>query len=208
VEKELLRKNFLYIYKYEDMFTKNSIFDTKYVKKRILKGNLIDYKCTECNIINWNNKSLSLELHHIDGDKTNNLIENLIFLCPNCHSQTDNFGSRNINSNKEIKNINEINPIFVPENIFIPKQQKKKKEKIIKIYHKCIICNKDTYNKKFCSHKCYNEYQSKNIPDLEILINDFMILKTYINVAKKYLVSDRAVKKWVLKYKIEDIVKN
>ena len=37
---------------------------------------------------------LRLEVDHIDGDYHNNLAENLRFLCPNCHTQTDNFSGR------------------------------------------------------------------------------------------------------------------
>jgi len=41
------------------------------------------------------------ECHHIDGDKTNNILENLQLLCPNCHSQTNTFRGRNINGKRE-----------------------------------------------------------------------------------------------------------
>lgn len=50
------------------------------------------HKCKECGIPQmWNNKPLKFELDHIDGDRNNNERENLRFLCPNCHSQTDNY---------------------------------------------------------------------------------------------------------------------
>ena len=52
-------------------------------------------KCFECGIENtWNNKPLVLQLDHIDGDSDNNYPKNLRLLCPNCHSQTENFGSK------------------------------------------------------------------------------------------------------------------
>ena len=37
----------------------------------------------------WAGRPLVLEIDHIDGDWHNNQIENLRFLCPNCHSQTE-----------------------------------------------------------------------------------------------------------------------
>lgn len=53
------------------------------------------YKCTSCNIENWNNKPITLQVNHIDGNCTNNTPNNLELICPNCHSQTDTFGARN-----------------------------------------------------------------------------------------------------------------
>lgn len=41
-----------------------------------------------------NNKPLTLQLDHIDGDSDNNYPKNLRLLCPNCHTQTENFGSK------------------------------------------------------------------------------------------------------------------
>ncbi len=48
-------------------------------------------KCQECGISSWNSKELSLEVHHIDGNCKNNKDDNLLLLCPNCHSQTKNW---------------------------------------------------------------------------------------------------------------------
>ncbi|MFC9395202.1 HNH endonuclease signature motif containing protein [Streptomyces sp. NPDC057027] len=42
----------------------------------------------------WRGRPLPLEVDHIDGDWRNNLIENLRFLCPNCHSTTDTYRGR------------------------------------------------------------------------------------------------------------------
>lgn len=43
-----------------------------------------------------------MELHHIDGNHTNNLFSNLVLLCPNCQAQTDNYRSKNLSARKEI----------------------------------------------------------------------------------------------------------
>lgn len=53
------------------------------------------YKCEHCGIAEYNNKPITLELEHKDGDSCNNRVENLCFLCPNCHSQTDTYKGRN-----------------------------------------------------------------------------------------------------------------
>lgn len=64
-------------------------------KSHLIKANLIEYKCSCCGITEWNGKPLTLQLHHINGNNRDNRLENLTFLCPNCHSQTDNFSSKN-----------------------------------------------------------------------------------------------------------------
>lgn len=71
------------------------IREKPYKLRRALIESSIEYKCIVCNITKWNNKEITLHVDHIDGDWSNCIIENLRFLCPNCHSQTDNFGSKN-----------------------------------------------------------------------------------------------------------------
>jgi predicted RNA-binding Zn-ribbon protein involved in translation (DUF1610 family) len=66
-------------------------------RKLILKNNLIPYKCQKCGIGNeWDNDPLVLELDHINGNRLDDRLLNLRFLCPNCHSQTSTYKGRNI----------------------------------------------------------------------------------------------------------------
>lgn len=51
--------------------------------------------CWECGITSWNNKSIVLELEHIDGNSDNNKEDNLSLICPNCHSQTSTYKGKN-----------------------------------------------------------------------------------------------------------------
>lgn len=55
-----------------------------------------DWKCECCGNSEWFGQPLPLEIHHIDGNRQNNNLNNLQILCPNCHSLTDNWRSRNI----------------------------------------------------------------------------------------------------------------
>lgn len=65
------------------------------VRRYLKKFQYKPYLCSSCNNNgSWQSKSLSLELDHIDGERSNNELENLRWLCPNCHSQTANFRGR------------------------------------------------------------------------------------------------------------------
>lgn len=66
------------------------------LKKKIIKDKLLEHKCNECSLENkWNNKNLVLHLDHINGNRKNNRLDNLRFLCPNCHSQTETYTGKN-----------------------------------------------------------------------------------------------------------------
>ena len=65
------------------------------LKNWLLKNNLKENKCEICGISEWNGKQLNCQLHHKYGNPHNNCLENLMIICPNCHSQTENFTAKN-----------------------------------------------------------------------------------------------------------------
>lgn len=137
---------------------------THALKKKLLKENLIENKCAICGLHSWLNKPLVLQLHHIDGNNNNNNLNNLQLLCPNCHSQTDNYcGNANKNKTK----------YYCPEC----------GREINKGSARCSVCAP------------YKRRKMPNITSTQLL-NDFRELKSFIQVGKKYDVSDNSIKKW------------
>lgn len=51
------------------------------------------YVCAECGISSWRGRPITLHLDHVNGIHTDNRLENLRFLCPNCHQQTETWGN-------------------------------------------------------------------------------------------------------------------
>lgn len=70
----------------------------QYARGSALKPHLIKdrgNKCEECGLSEWRGEGLTIELHHKDGDRTNNELDNLQLLCPNCHSITKTWKGKN-----------------------------------------------------------------------------------------------------------------
>ena len=91
--------------KKEDILKENCRHQRTVLRRYVIKNNLIPYKCAICGCTEWQGKTLSLELDHINGVNNDNRLENLRFLCPNCHSQTSTYGSRNQQINSSEYNI-------------------------------------------------------------------------------------------------------
>lgn len=161
----------------EELFVENSTTSRGSLKKRIIKDNLIEYKCECGNVGEWRNKKLTLQLEHKNGDTYDNRLENLCFLCPNCHSQTETFSGKNTKKIKKLKNKKPIE------------------------YKKC-KCGKDISLESYSCINC-NSISNRKVdrPSYEQLKKE--INETSQNkVAKKYGVSWRTIRKWIKYYEV------
>lgn len=80
----------------EEKLVNGILLGTNGLKLDLIKNNLLENKCQECGLPPlWNNRKLVLQLDHINGVRTDNRLENLRLLCPNCHTQTITYGGKN-----------------------------------------------------------------------------------------------------------------
>lgn len=156
---------------YSKIFKSNSNVNRNIVKNRIIKDNLIIYECHNCkNNGSWLNKPLSLQLEHINGISNDNRLENLRFLCPNCHSQTETYAGKKLKKPKKI----------CPDC---------KTKNILNASTKCVACtakNKGNITRKF------------NLTKKEI--QKLLVQHNMYQISKMYNVSFTTVKKYCKRY--------
>lgn len=151
------------------------------------------YKCEECGISDWNGKELTLQVHHKDGDHFNNILDNLQVLCPNCHSQTNTYCSKNKRRYTNDKN------------------HKKKKHKSWKSSYVCQRCGHVIRIKgvkkissyplcKSCSHtiRMRNKRGGISIPSKKQLEKE-VATTSYMELARKYHTTNTTIKRWCRK---------
>lgn len=188
------------IYKLEDILCEDSPYKG-HIRKVILKHNLLPYKCAVCGMgPEWNNKPLTLILDHINGNHTDNRLENLRFICPHCDQQQSTYCGKNKKKyyvseqhKKSLKTNKQVDNKRVHNNTA---------HKRCKKVHYCKNCGKELErNRKtgLCSI-CYNKLQSSKIPQKEELISLIVEGVPFIKIGRMYGVTDNSVRKWCKKY--------
>lgn len=69
----------------EFYLTDNIFVKSDYLRKRLIKEKIFPHRCMLCGLSKWQGRRIPLELHHLNGDRMNNTLENIMIICPNCH---------------------------------------------------------------------------------------------------------------------------
>jgi hypothetical protein len=78
-----------------EVLKRGRLENTYRLKRRLLAEGWKSRACEQCGRTEWLGHPIPLELHHKDGDRTNNCLDNLELACPNCHALTDNYRAKN-----------------------------------------------------------------------------------------------------------------
>ena len=81
--------------KIEEILVENSTYQSYKLKKRLIAEGIKKSVCESCGQSEWLEQPIPLELHHINGNNSDNRLENLRLLCPNCHALTDSYRGKN-----------------------------------------------------------------------------------------------------------------
>lgn len=85
----------------EDVLVAGTRVTTSNLRERLIDEGVLERVCAGCDRAIWEALPIPLELDHINGDRTDNRLENLRLLCPNCHAQTPTYRGRNIGGPSE-----------------------------------------------------------------------------------------------------------
>lgn len=212
-----------------DYLYKGSTIHAHALKLKLIRDNIKVAECDCCGSNNWLLGNIPLELHHINGDRYDNRLENLQLLCPNCHALTDNYAGKSKNSQAQaskeaIATVDESDTEqrFISVLIFDSAKSRDSWHRIplalrqlvnigngsygCRLAHKtCLYCGKSLTNRYqdiYCSRQCCYLASRRCERPSKAELEKTVWTKPTIQIAKDFGVSDKAVEKWCKAYNI------
>lgn len=215
-----------------DYLYKGSTINTHSLKLKLIRDGIKVAECESCHANAWFDGTIPLELHHINGDRHDNRLENIQLLCPNCHALTDNHAGkgvknieRKLNSNEVTEPIDEseANERFISVLVFDSAESRARWHKIplalrqlinngYGIYScqfahgTCLYCGKlltSPDQVTYCSQQCSQLASRRTVRPSKEELEKMIWTKPTSQIAKDFGVSDKAVEKWCKAYGIE-----
>lgn len=162
------------------IFVKNSKTNRGAIKNYLIEVIEMKYECAHCHISHYSNdiykdRQIVLELDHINGDNTDNSLDNLRFLCPICHSFTDNYCGKNTLKTKEA--ITDAN-----------------------IEKHCMDCETIIHKDSQRCNTCAKKPKDTKKPSYEDMIEKYKELKSILKLSHHYDSSKETIKTWFRSY--------
>ena len=173
------------------------------LKNKLLNEGIKEHKCENplCGLTEWQGKPIPLELHHINGDNTDNRLENLQLLCPNCHAQTETYGGKNQKLNIIAKQKVDSRGLTQEEKNEIIKQSFES-DSVIDIANKTKHSSK-TIKKVLEENNIYINKNAKKVREnnekITSIIDSLKRTKSFTKTAMEFGVSDNAIKKLLVR---------
>lgn len=156
----------------DSLFVENSSTRRSVIRRRLVRvPDLLAYVCAICaNPGHHFGKPLTLQLDHINGVPNDHRLENLRWLCPNCHSQTPTFAGRNTRTTRNSREVPRPNT--------------------------CALCGKSAIkNRTFCSNRCSGLARRKTVWPKFRELKNLVDIRGYSGTGRLLGVSDVAVRK-------------
>lgn len=208
-----------------DEYIKNKNHQTSKIKQKLLKEGIKKYECECCRNTMWNGMRIVLEVHHKDGNRKNNELDNLQLLCPNCHAMTDNWRGRGKKTTKEFIIISDedlINSLKESENIrqallkvgLSAKGRNYDRARSLCEEHSIIFKKKNiSVKKNYCKDcgkaisefaerckQCENKFRkieaASDYPISREELKQLLRTTSFLQIGKRFNVSDNAIRKW------------
>lgn len=166
-------------YTLEDILVANSAYASMTSLKNRLKKELNwEHQCHSCKLTEWLGNPIPLEIEHKNGIHNDNRIENLAFLCPNCHALTDTYKGKNVKTYKDVEQ---------------------------KQTNTCLDCKKDITKNSFRCEECQKiKARVVERPSYEQLKKE-LTTSNYLAMGRKYSVSDNTIRKWMRWYEKREV---